>query len=142
MFRLHIKSLIHGNAWLDFPTMRELEAKLLELRSSLHWGVEAYDQVIEAQDAVLDEEGNVIQEAVEAQVIHHEGSVEYEIEDLTNKVNQEKINKEALQFLNDSDWKILRHKDQLDLGVETSLTAEEFTALIQERQNARLRIVK
>jgi hypothetical protein len=41
------------------------------------------------------------------------------------------------QFLIDTDWKILRHRDQLELGIPTSLTNEEFIQLLQDRQTAR-----
>lgn len=44
---------------------------------------------------------------------------------------------EAEQFLNETDWKIIRHKEQQDLGIETSLTENEYLNLIKERQNRR-----
>lgn len=68
---------------------------------------------------------------------------EYEIviEDITAQVEQEKINQEARQFLSSTDWKILRHRDQTDLGVTTSLTQDEFQLLLNERQLARQRVV-
>ena len=43
----------------------------------------------------------------------------------------------ARQFLADSDWKVLRHRDQVDAGTPTSLTVEEFTQLLTDRQVAR-----
>lgn len=43
----------------------------------------------------------------------------------------------ALQFLNDTDWKVMRHLDQQQLGIATSLTAEEFQELLHQRQMAR-----
>lgn len=45
--------------------------------------------------------------------------------------------KEAQEFLNNTDWKIIRHKEQLDLGIETSLSQEEYLNLIKERQQKR-----
>ena len=48
---------------------------------------------------------------------------------------------EATKFLNDSDWKVIRHMDQLGLGVETSLTADEYLALLRERQEARKKVI-
>lgn len=44
---------------------------------------------------------------------------------------------EAEKFLKDTDWKILRHKEQQELGVETSLSEEEYLDLIIERQERR-----
>ena len=45
--------------------------------------------------------------------------------------------KEAQDFLNNTDWKIIRHKEQLDLGIETTLSPEEYTSLLKERQQKR-----
>jgi hypothetical protein len=49
--------------------------------------------------------------------------------------------KESSSFLTDSDWKVIRHRDQLALGIETSLSEEEYLALLQERQNAREKVI-
>ena len=43
----------------------------------------------------------------------------------------------ARQFLADSDWQVLRHRDQVDAGIPTSMTAEEFSQLLTDRQAAR-----
>src|SRR5574344_1870441 len=48
---------------------------------------------------------------------------------------------DATKFLNNSDWKVIRHRDQLALGVETSLTAAEYLELLQERQEARKKVI-
>ncbi len=45
--------------------------------------------------------------------------------------------KDGLSFLNATDWKVIRHRDQLALDVETSLTTEGFQELLQQRQDAR-----
>ena len=60
----------------------------------------------------------------------------------TIEKSQEQINTEATQFLSDTDWKITRHKEQQDLGIETSLTEEEYQSLLQERQSVRNLVVK
>lgn len=44
---------------------------------------------------------------------------------------------DAEEFLKDTDWKILRHKEQQELGIETSLSEEEYINLIIERQERR-----
>lgn len=49
--------------------------------------------------------------------------------------------KEGLDFLNSTDWKVIRHQDQLALGIETSLCEEEYFQLLQQRQQARERIL-
>ena len=40
-------------------------------------------------------------------------------------------------FLNDSDWIVLRHKDQLDLGITTTLSDSSFKFTLQWRQQLR-----
>jgi hypothetical protein len=40
-------------------------------------------------------------------------------------------------FLKETDWQVTRHRDQLDLGISTSLTEVEYQTLLQERQQAR-----
>lgn len=57
---------------------------------------------------------------------------------IINTANSE----EAIIFLNSTDWKVIRHRDQLALGVETSLTTEEFQELLRQRQNAREQIME
>ena len=45
----------------------------------------------------------------------------------------------ARDDLNNSDWKVIRHRDQVDAGIPTSLTDEEYQSLLawrQERRNA------
>jgi hypothetical protein len=64
-----------------------------------------------------------------------------EIEDITAQIEQEKINAEAKKFLSETDWMCRRQEDQLKLGIATSLTDEEFMALLNERQLQRQRVV-
>jgi hypothetical protein len=40
------------------------------------------------------------------------------------------------KFLQDTDWQVLRHIRQIHLGIPTSLTESEFTALEQARHAA------
>lgn len=44
---------------------------------------------------------------------------------------------DAEKFLKDTDWKILRHKEQQELGIKTSLSEEEYIDLIAKRQERR-----
>jgi len=46
------------------------------------------------------------------------------------------------EFLNNTDWKVLRHIREQHLGLTTTLTAEEYTALEQQRQDASDRIIE
>ena len=52
----------------------------------------------------------------------------------------EKDKADARQFLNQSDWKILRHIRQRALGIELSLSEEEYLALEQQRAEAAAKI--
>jgi len=54
---------------------------------------------------------------------------------------QDQINGEAKEILDSSDWQIIRHKDQKELGIETSLTDQEYIDLLLERQATREEII-
>jgi len=49
--------------------------------------------------------------------------------------------KEALAFLSSTDWKVIRHRDQLALNIETSLSEEEYILLLGKRQQARREVI-
>ena len=51
------------------------------------------------------------------------------------------INTEARTFLNDTDWLVIRHRDQQELGIEKSLSDDEYLALLEKRQEARQKVV-
>ncbi len=50
-------------------------------------------------------------------------------------------NGQEKEFLNSTDWKVLRHLRQKALGIPTSLTDAEYIELEQQRQAAAARIV-
>lgn len=54
---------------------------------------------------------------------------------------QEKLNAVEREFLNSTDWKVMRHIRQKALGIPTSLTEEQYLELEQQRQAAAARIV-
>lgn len=54
---------------------------------------------------------------------------------------QDRLNGIEREFLNSTDWKIMRHIRQKALNVATSLTDAEYTELEQQRQAAAARIV-
>jgi hypothetical protein len=60
--------------------------------------------------------------------------------EITRK-EQEKLNAVEREFLNSTDWQILRHLRQQALGIATSLTQEQYLELEQQRQAAAARIV-
>ena len=53
---------------------------------------------------------------------------------------QEKSNAIEREFLNSTDWQVMRHIRQKALGVPTSLTEAEYLALEQKRADAAARI--
>jgi len=44
------------------------------------------------------------------------------------------LDKKYLNKLRKTDWKVTRHRDQLALGTETSLTQEKYQKLLKQRQ--------
>ena len=44
---------------------------------------------------------------------------------------------ENVVFLNSTDYKVLKYRDQLDLGIETTMSKDEYLKLLTERQSAR-----
>lgn len=61
--------------------------------------------------------------------------------EVISKKEQELANALNREFLNSSDWKILRHMRQKALGEPTSLTEEEYLDLERQRQAAAAKIV-
>jgi len=59
----------------------------------------------------------------------------------SNKKEIEQSNAIEREFLNKTDWMILRHLRQKFLGVTTSLSEQDFTDLEQKRHEAAGRIV-
>jgi len=64
------------------------------------------------------------------------------VSEITVDKTRDELNAEAEAFLKDTDWKVIRHIDEQNAGIETSLTQEEYEALFQERQQARDLVVK
>ena len=67
-----------------------------------------------------------------------------EVADLTvvkSNCDAEVQSEEALKFLSETDWMVIRHRDQLDLGQSTSLTDQEYQQLLSERQSARNQVI-
>jgi len=53
------------------------------------------------------------------------------------KKQQEQKNSDNRQFLDSSDWKIIRHLGQKAMGIQTSMSEEEYLQLEKERQSIR-----
>lgn len=119
-----------------FSSMEEAQAWL-----SKHEGMKSFgqpkqiiQQQIELSPAVIAEDGSVLQEAVmEMKEVELAGDYEVIVEDISAKLEQEKINAEALAYLSATDFYIIR---ELDNGIPCPA---EIKA---KRQAARDRIVK
>jgi hypothetical protein len=68
-------------------------------------------------------------------------TVEPVADEIVAQKTQEKLNAVAREFLNSTDWQILRHLRQKALGTPTSLTEEQYLSLEQLRSAAAARIV-
>ena len=91
-------------------------------------------QQIEVSPAVLDEQGVEIMPAqFEMQEVTIPGSYIVEMSDVTAQKLQEKINQEALQYLAETDWYVVR-------STETGAAIPQ--EVLDERAAARARIVR
>jgi nitrogenase subunit NifH len=68
-------------------------------------------------------------------------TVEPVADEIVAQKTQEKLNAVHREFLNSSDWKILRHMRQKALNTETTLTDAEYLALEQQRSDAAAQII-
>lgn len=112
----------------------ELEPAVIEKQMILVKEAELDEQGVEISPAEYEERDVVIKEAVtEMQEVELAGDYEVVIEDISSKLEQERINAEALAYLAATDFYIIR---ELDNGVPCSADIKA------ERQAARERIVK
>lgn len=51
-------------------------------------------------------------------------------------------NRNARNYLTDTDWLVIRHRDQLDLNLETSLNNDQYIDLLNKRQEARKQVIE
>jgi hypothetical protein len=118
-----------------FQSIEEAQSWLDKHEKSGTFGQKAQqiEQQVEISPAVIDEEGNEISPAVtEMQLVDIQGYVA-EVQDISEKISQEKINEESLKLLADTDWMIIRESD---CGI--ACPAE----IKQARAEARAKIVK
>lgn len=50
-------------------------------------------------------------------------------------------NKDAENYLSDTDWLVIRHRDQLALKQQTTLTENQYFDLLLKRQEAREKVI-
>lgn len=136
MIKVQIKKQDVVTNSAEFPSMEEAQAWL-----DKHEGMKTFgepertvQQQVELVPAVLDEDGVEISPAqYEMQEVVIPGSYEVSIEDVSAQKAQEAINAEALAYLADTDWMVLREAD----GGQ-AMPAE----IKAERAAARARIVR
>lgn len=58
------------------------------------------------------------------------------VADILNK------NKTARNYLTNTDWLVIRHRDQLDLNLKTSLNNNQYIDLLNKRQEARKQVIE
>ena len=66
-----------------------------------------------------------------------EDKSEYHRQEYQVYFDQKSNNKLYLSFLDGTDWLVIRHRDQVELGIQTSLSNEEYQDLLLERQSKR-----
>ena len=84
---------------------------------------------------ISDEQATQIQDQTHFFDLNSNTVVEVAAELLAQK-EKEIANGNEREFLNSTDWQILRHLREKTLGLPTSLTEEEFIDLEQQRQAA------
>jgi hypothetical protein len=77
--------------------------------------IEEYDEIISPEiPAVMNDAGEIVQEAipaVTAKYVKLKAEYTIEIQDISAKIEQDKINAEALAYLAETDWMIIREMD-------------------------------
>jgi nitrogenase subunit NifH len=68
-------------------------------------------------------------------------TVEPVADEIVAQKTQEKLNAVAREFLNSTDWQILRHLRQKALNIATTLTDDEYIALEQQRNDTAAQII-
>lgn len=90
-----------------------------------------------AQEDVLEVIQSEVQGILQDTHVRLRAQFSSSITDISAELASEQAKLDAQKFLDESDWKVLRHRDQLDAGIATSLTNEQYLALLSERQAKR-----
>lgn len=117
MFKLSViknNVVVHNTAG---QTEQECLAQLQPYLEHKTFGEPAREETVlvsEAVPEVLDDEGNVIQEAVETvyETVITPAEYEIEIEDVSAQVEQERVNSEALAYLASTDFYVVRFMEE------------------------------
>ena len=97
MFKITIKSKIHGEMWLEKQTQTEVDEYLAWAADSKHWGAPQWIEEIPEVLEVKDEAGEIIIPAQPAYQIVHPAEYELIIEDMTAQIEAEKAKVEIVR---------------------------------------------
>jgi len=64
------------------------------------------------------------------------GAIEYSLTEEA-RVAESRLRRQQIEFLKETDWIVARHRDQVELGVTTTLSEEEYNNLLVRRHDAR-----
>jgi hypothetical protein len=106
-------------------------------------GIQNYEPAVPSTVSVIaitDEDYKKIVDQTHRFDISSKTVVAVDSAELTQK-EIDKTNAIEREFLNSTDWKVLRHIRQKALNIPTTLTEAEYLALEQQRNDAALRIV-
>lgn len=150
MFKVNISNASQNLSWsASFPTELEAQEWLAKQIGKPHrlperivsisddYIQEDVLEVIESEVEHFDAEGNSLGMIIEQTHVRLKSQFTSEIIDITAEINLAQLKEDAKKFLQESDWKVLRHRDQIEAGIPTSLTKEEYQALLIERQAKR-----
>ena len=70
-------------------------------------------------------------------IAEHARLTEQDLQPPTPEEQFQEIIRQRNRMLNDSDWTVIRHKDQLELGLPTTLSDTAYKATLQWRQQLR-----
>lgn len=84
-----------------------------------------------------------VETTLDKEVVFHTLPADFtsEIVDITSQALLVKESSDALQFLANSDYKVLRHLRQKALNIATTLTEEQYIQLEQLRHDASLKVI-
>lgn len=134
-----IKAIIRNNGKLldeqQGSDLESLQAWLAPFEKSGVYGKSAHS--IQQLVSEAEEDLPAVYETIE---IPAEYEIEYVDMDLA-PLSQAEVNEQALKFLLESDYKVLKHRDQVDMGISPDLSVEEYQYLLAQRQQARDSII-
>jgi hypothetical protein len=125
--------IVNKDSGYDLEDVLEEIPAITETKTRMVEQVDEFGNVTEVEETYED--------IIEPAKVRLRSEFSIEVEDITAQVEQQKVNSEALKFLADTDWMVLRHRDQLAANITTSLSYSEYEKLLHDRQQARDAIV-